>query len=139
MDTQYYKVVRNNAHEISGWKIPFILKQKLYFHIGVRNGDVQFESITLTFKQWEQLKDFHRKILILQQGIKLFGETVSTTRIILQRMKEFNNCDKAKAFIETKTIELITHLNKNGKPVFKTVVNIYDINCYVKIIDWIPN
>ena len=51
--------------------------------IGGMNGDVQSDLATLAFKNGEKLKDFHSIIIRLQQEIILYGETVTTTRLIL--------------------------------------------------------
>ena len=60
------------------------------------NGDVKYYLATLTFKKWEQLEDFHSRIIRLQQEITLYGETVSTTRLLFQYMKELSKSDKLK-------------------------------------------
>ena len=50
MDPQAYKVVRNNAHEISVFPILSILVHSSAPHIGGMNSDVQSDLVTLTFK-----------------------------------------------------------------------------------------
>ena len=112
---QAYKVVSNHYHEISGWTIISRLLHSCDHHIGGVNGDVQSDLSTLTFKNGEQLEDFHVRIIILQQEIMLSGETVSLTRIILQYMKALPKSDKIKAFIAPNMTDLITFLDNNGK------------------------
>ena len=51
------------------------------------NGGVQSDLATLSFKNGEQLEDFHSRILRLQQEIMLYVEIVSPARIIFQYMK----------------------------------------------------
>ena len=79
------------------------------------SGDVKSDLATLKFKNGEQLEDFHRRILILQQEIILYGETASPTRLLLRYMKSLSNSDKIKAFIAPKITYLITLLDNNGK------------------------
>ena len=78
------------------------------------NGDAQSDLSTLEFNNGEQLEDFHIIILILQQEITLSGETVSTTRLLLQYMKALSKSDKLKSFIATKMTYLIALLENNG-------------------------
>ena len=64
---QAYTVVNTHAHEIPGW---IILSRLLHARAplsGGANGDVQYDLVTLTFKNGEQLEDYHRIIIRLQQ------------------------------------------------------------------------
>ena len=63
------------------------------------NGDVKCDLSTLSFYNREQIEDFHRMILILQQKIIFSGETASPTRIFFQCMEEWSKIDKPKEFI----------------------------------------
>ena len=83
MSPQSYKVVSTHAHKISGWKNISRLLHSHAPHLGGMNGDVQSNLATLAFKNIKQLKDFHSRILRLQQEIILSGETVSPTRLLL--------------------------------------------------------
>ena len=60
---------------------------KISPHIVGTNGDVRDDLTNPTFKNGEQLEDFHSIILGLQQEINLYGETISPTRLIFQYMK----------------------------------------------------
>ena len=51
------------------------------------NGDVQSDLSNLVLKNGEQLEDFHIIILRLQQEMNLYGETVSTKRLLFQYMQ----------------------------------------------------
>ena len=64
------------------------------------NGDVQSNLATLAFKNREQLEDFHRRILRLQQEIILSGEILSPTRLIFQYTKAFSKSNKCLEFID---------------------------------------
>ena len=79
------------------------------------NGDVQSNLATLACSNGEQLEYFHRRILILQQEIMLYGESVSPTRLLSKYMKALTKGNKLKAFIAPKMKDLITFLEKNGK------------------------
>ena len=79
------------------------------------NCGVQSDPSTLEFNNGEQLEDFHRIILRLQQEIILFGETVSPTIILFQYTKLLSNSDKLELFIAPKMTYLITFLDNNGK------------------------
>ena len=87
MAPQAYKAVNTHAYEIPTWKLLSRLIPERAPHIGGMNGDVQFDLDTLAFKSGEQLEDFYSIIIRLQQEINLYGETVSTTRLIFQYMK----------------------------------------------------
>ena len=71
---QAYKVVRNHAHDISGWTILPRLIYSCAPHLGGMNGDFQSDLATLAFNNGEKLEDFHDRILRLQQKIMLSGE-----------------------------------------------------------------
>ena len=73
MARQAYKVVSTYAHDISGWTIISILIHSRAPHLGGMNGDVQSDLANMTFKNGEQLEDFHGKISRLQQEIMLSG------------------------------------------------------------------
>ena len=79
------------------------------------NGDVRSDLFTLEFNNGEQLKDFHSRILRLQQENNLSGETVSPTILLFPYMKALSMCDKLKAFIAPKMTDIIKLLDKNGK------------------------
>ena len=96
MAHQAYKVVSTHAHEISGWKILSRLLHSRSPHLRGMNGDVQSDLATLAPKNREQLEDLQSIILRLQQETILSGETVSTTRLLLQYMKAFTKRDKLK-------------------------------------------
>ena len=115
MAPQAYKVVNTHTHEISGWKILSILIHVCAPHIGGIDGDVQYDLSTLVLNNREQLEDFHSIIIRLQQEIILYGETVSTTRLLFQYMKTLSNRKQLKAFIDSKMIDLITFLDNNRK------------------------
>ena len=76
------------------------------------NGDVQYDIANLALNNGEQLEDFHRIILILQQEIILSVENLSPSRLIFQCMKELSKSDKLKAFIALKIKYLITFIKK---------------------------
>ena len=74
MESQAYKVVSTHAHEISGWKILYIIIHSLAPHLGGVNGDVQSDIATLAFKNGEQIEyfiaefsDFNRKLSSLEK------------------------------------------------------------------------
>ena len=60
------------------------------------NGDVQYDLATLASNNGEQIEDFHRRILRLQQEIMLYGEIVSPTRLLIQYMKALTKSEKLK-------------------------------------------
>ena len=68
-------------------------------HLVGMNNDVWSDLATLAFNDREQLEYFHSIILILQQEIILYGETLSPKRIIFQYMKALSNSDKIKSFV----------------------------------------
>ena len=74
MATQDYKGVNNHANEISGCTIISRLLYARAPHIGGMNGDIQSDLATLVFKNGEQLEDFHRIMIRLQQKMILSGE-----------------------------------------------------------------
>ena len=115
MSPQSYKVVSTSTHEISGWKILSIFLHWCDPRIGGMNGDVQFYLATLVFNNLKQLEYFHSRILIIQQEIILYIETVSPKRLIFQYMKELSNSDSFKAFIASNMTYIITFINNNGK------------------------
>ena len=88
----------------------------------------------MTSKNKEQLEDFHSILIRLQQKINLSGETVSTTRLLLQYKKEFSKSEKIKAFIVPKMTYLIKFLDNNGKYDVYTGGNIDVIYCYLEMI-----
>ena len=106
MEPQTYKFVNTHAHEVSGWKILSRLIHLCTPHLGWMSGDFQSDLVTLAFKNIEQLEDFCRRIIILQQEIIIYGETVSPTRILFQYMNSFSNSEKLKAL----TVPNITYL-----------------------------
>ena len=134
MALQAYKVVRTHAHEISGWTILSRLIYSRAPHLGGINGDVQSDLATMAFKNGEQLEFFHSRIIIIQQGIILSGETVSPTRLLLNDTKEFSKSNKLKAFIALNMTYLITFLENNRKPAVYTRGNIHGIYRYLETI-----
>ena len=79
------------------------------------NGDVQSDLFTLAFKNGEQIENVHRRILSFQQEIILSGETVSTTRLLLQYMEAFSKRERIKTLIAPKMRDLITLIENNEK------------------------
>ena len=77
------------------------------------NGDFQSDLSTLEFNNREQLEDFHRRIIILQQEIIICGESISPTRLLFQYMKEFPNSNKLKTLITPEMTYIIRFLNNN--------------------------
>ena len=73
MELQAYRVISTHAHEISVWNILSRLHHSCDPHHVGMNCDVQSDLATLVFRNGEQLEDFHRRILRLQQEIKLSG------------------------------------------------------------------
>ena len=98
------------------------------------NGDIQSDLSTLAFKNGEQLKAFHSRILRLQQEIMLSGEVVSHTRFLLQYTKSLKNSEKLRAIIASKMTDLITFLDNNRKYAVYTGGDIHDIYRYIEII-----
>ena len=86
MAPQDYKVINTHAHKIPGRKIISRLLHSHAPHIGGKNGDFQSDLSTLAFNKGEQLEYLYGRIIRLQQEIILYGETVSTTRLIFQYM-----------------------------------------------------
>ena len=79
------------------------------------NGYVQSDLDTLAFNNREQLKDFHSRIIRLQQEIILYGVIISPNRLLFQYIKAFSKSVKIIAFIVTKMTYLSTFLDNNGK------------------------
>ena len=100
------------------------------------NGDVQSDLATLAFKNGEQLKEFHIRIIILQQEIIFYGENVSPTILLFQYMKAFSNFNKLKAFIMPRMKDIITFHENNGKLAVYTGGNIHGLYCYLEIIGY---
>ena len=98
------------------------------------NGDVQSYLATLTFKNGEQLEDFHSRIIRLQQEVMLSGEILSPTRIIFQYMKALTKSEKLRAFIAPKMTYLITFPDKNGKSAVFDRWDIHGIYRYIEMI-----
>ena len=98
------------------------------------HGDIQSDLSTLAFNNGEQLEYFHSRILILQQEIMLYVETVSPTRILFQYMKELEKIDELKSCIAPKMTYLITFLDNNRKYAVYTGVNIHELYRYLEII-----
>ena len=73
----------------------------------------------------------HSAILRIQQEIKISGETVSPTILLLQYMQVLSKCDNLKSFIAPKMIDLIILPDNNIKSSILTWVNIHDIYCYL--------
>ena len=73
MAPQAYKFFSTHAHEISGWTILSRLLHSRAPHPGRMNGDVQYDLVTLAFKNGEQLEDFHGRIFWLQQETMFSG------------------------------------------------------------------
>ena len=73
MAPQAYKAVNAHTHEISVCTILSRLIHSRTPHLGGMNGDIQSNLDTLSFKNREQLEDFHSIILRFQQEIILSG------------------------------------------------------------------
>ena len=131
--TRAYKIVSTHDHEILGFKILSRIIHSHSPHIGGVNDDVWSDLSTPEFKNREQLEYFHSIILRLQQEFILSEETVSTTRLIFQYMKELSKSDKLKAFIATNMKNIITFLDKNVKYAVYTGGNIHGLYCYLEI------
>ena len=67
MKPQAYKFVRTRAHDISVCTLLSRLIHSRAPHLGGMSGDIQSDISTLAFKNGEQLKYFHSRILRLQQ------------------------------------------------------------------------
>ena len=131
---QAYKVVSTNDNEISGWKFLSRLLHSSAPHLGGMNGDIQYDIATLDFNNGEQLEDFHIRIIRLQQGINLSGETVSHTRLLFHYTKEYYNSKKLKLFIAPKKTDLITLLENSGTSDVYTGLNIHVLYRYLEMI-----
>ena len=97
------------------------------------NGDVQFNLVTLEFKNRERLEYFHSIILIIWQEINLSGETVSVTRLIFPSIKALSKSNKLKAIIVPKMIDIIKFLDNNIKFDFYTGGGIHGLCSYLEI------
>ena len=91
------------------------------------NGDVKSDLYTLVFKNVEQIEDFHRRILRLQQEIMLSGEIAPPNRLLFQYTKVLKNIEKLRAFIAPNMTYLITFLDNNGKSAVYTGGDIHGI------------
>ena len=91
------------------------------------DGGVKYDLSTLEFKNREKLEDFHGRILILQQKIIFYGETVFHIRLLFRYMKSLPKSKRIKAFIAPKMKYLITFLDKNIKSAVYTGGNIHGI------------
>ena len=131
---QAYKFFSTHAHEISGWTILSRLIHSRANHLGGMNGNVQSDLVTLSFRNGEQLEDFHIRILRLQKEIMLSEEIVSPIRLLLQYMKALTKSDKLKSFIVPKMTDLITFLDKNGKSDVCEKGDIHGIYRYLEMI-----
>ena len=98
------------------------------------NGDIQSDLATLAFKNGEQLEDFHRRILWLQQEIMRSWEIVSPTRLLLQYTNALTKSEKLRAFIAPKMTGLITFHDDNGKNSVYTGGDIHGIYRYIEMI-----
>ena len=67
MAPQTKNEISTHAHEVSVWTILSILLNEGAPHLGVTNGNIQTDLVTLTFKQGEQLEDFHGKSIRMKQ------------------------------------------------------------------------
>ena len=95
------------------------------------NGDVQSDLDTLTFKNREQLEDFHSRILRLQQEIMLSREIVSPTILLFHYMKELSRSDKLRASVAPNMTDIITFLDNNVKYAVYTGGDIHGIYLYL--------
>ena len=134
MEPQEYKVVNNNSHEISGWKILSRFLHERAPNLGGMNDDVQSDLSTLAFNNGEQLENFHIRILRLQQEIILSGETAYPTRLLFHYTEALSNSDKPKVFTAPKMTYLITFLENNGKLDVYTGGNVHGLYCYLEMI-----
>ena len=67
MEPQTYKFITTHYHEVSWWNILSRILHERETHLGVINGDVQYDLDTLAFKQVEKLEKYHVRIIMLQQ------------------------------------------------------------------------
>ena len=120
MATQNYTVVTTHPYEISGWIILFRLIHVQFFDIEVMKGYVYYDLSKLAFNAVEQIKDFHSRIIRIQQYTILLVETVYPTRLLYQYIKALSKSDKLKVFIASKMTYLLTFLdNKNNVYIYK--------------------
>ena len=122
---QAYKIVSTCAHEISGWNILSRLLHSRAPHLGGINGDVKSDLATLSFRNGEQLEDFH---------IILSGDIVSPTRLLIEYMKALTKSEKLKEIIAPKMTDLITFIEKNGISADYDGGDIHGIYRYLEII-----
>ena len=95
------------------------------------DGGVKYDLSTLEFKNREKLEDFHGRILILQQKIMFYGETVFHIKLLFRYMKSLPKSERIKAFIAPKMIYLITLPDKKVKYEVYTGGNIRGIYRYL--------
>ena len=98
------------------------------------NDDVQYDIAALEFNNGEQLENFHIIIIILQQEITLYGETVSPKRRFFKYIKALSKSNKLKSFIAPKMTDLITFLDNNRKYSVYKGVNIRGLYHYLDMI-----
>ena len=110
-----YKFFSTHEHEISGWTILSRIIHLRSTNLGSINGDVQSDIATLAFNNREQLGDFHRRIIILQQEIILFVKTLSPRRFLFQFMKALSKSEKLKELFAPKMTDIINLLDNNRK------------------------
>ena len=91
-----------------------------FFDIEVMKGYVYYDLSKLAFNAVEQIKDFHSRIIRIQQYTILLVETVYPTRLLYQYIKALSKSDKLKVFIASKMTYLLTFLdNKNNVYIYK--------------------
>ena len=134
MSPQYYKFVSTHDHEISGCTIISRLLHSRAPHLEGINGYFRSNLAILTFNNGEQLEDFHIRILILQQKIIFYGETVSPKIVLFRYMKVLSNDGKLKSFIGPKIADLIIFLDNNGKSALYKEGNVHGLYCYLEMI-----
>ena len=99
------------------------------------NGDIQSDLSTLTFKNIENFEYLHSIVLRLQKEIFLYGETVSSTRLIFRYIKALSNSNKLRSFIAPKIIDFVTFLYRNIKLAIYEGVNIHVLYRFLEIIE----
>ena len=99
------------------------------------NDYVNSDLSTLALNNGEQLKDFHIRIIWIQQDINLSVETVYNKRLLFNYIKALSKCDKGKAFVSPKIADLKQFLDNNGKLAIYTGKKLHRIYCYIEIIE----
>ena len=91
---------------------------------------------SLTYPHWISITENNLNILILQQEINLFGETVSLTIFLFQYMNLLSKRYNLKVLIAPKMTYLITLLDNSRKSAVYTGGNIHGIYIYIDMIGY---